>query len=462
MFRSLASRLTVLYTLLFAVLALIVFGIVNYSLRVNLLNRIDQEFLGDGQEYVEIFHTGGLAAIAEEIRLETEGEGIELVFTRVFSPEHKIIATSDMHSWETLPEDPSKLKMLSQPQFETLTIPGYSGQTRIFYQPLGEGYTLQSGTLLAPNELLLSRFQQVFVIAFSCMLLSGIIIGFYISKRALAGVQRVRETADQISRGDLTQPIAFHGQTEEISNLINSINRMQERIHTLISELQDVTNNIAHDLRSPLTRIRGLAEMTLTGEQSIEDYRGMSGAVIEECDSLVSMINTMLEIAETDAGVKPLNKETLDIKSIISDVVELYSPVAEDKKIKVSLKNGESHLLISGDRSRLQRAFANLLDNALKFTQPGGWVVLEAKKQGERICITIADSGPGISATDLPHIYERFYRADRSRSTPGTGLGLSLVQSIILAHNGKIDITSEENAGTQVTIWIDINSTVTH
>ncbi len=461
MLRTLASRLTVLYTLLFAILALVVFGVVNYSLKANLLNRIDQEFIGDGQEYVEIFHTGGLAAIAAEIRLETEGEGVELVFTRVFSPEHKIIATSDIHSWENLPEDPSKLKILGQPQFETRKLPGHSGLTRIFYQPLGEGYTLQSGVLLAPDERLLSSFQQVFMIAFSCMLLSGVVIGFYISKRALAGVQRVRETADQISRGNLTQPISFQGKTEEINNLINSINRMQERIHTLISELQDVTNNIAHDLRSPLTRIRGLAEMTLTGEQSIEDYRGMSGAVIEECDSLVSMINTMLEIAETDAGVKPLSKETLDIKAIISDVVELYSPVAEDKKIKVALKNGDSSLLISGDRSRLQRAFANLLDNALKFTQPGGRVALETKKQGERICVSIADSGSGISATDLPHICERFYRADRSRSTPGTGLGLSLVQSIILAHNGEMIITSEENAGTQVTIWLDVNSTIT-
>jgi len=456
MFRSLASRLTVLYTLLFAILALIVFGVINYNLKTNLLDRIDQEFLGDGKEYIDVFRQGGLTAIAREIRLETEGEGVDRVFIRLYSPDLKIIKTSDMETWKDLPEYSSLLENSDHEQLATVTLPEHSGHARIFYQPLGDGYILQAGTLLTFDETLLANFQRVFIFAFSIMLLSGVFIGFYISKRALAGIERVRETADQISRGNLTQPIAFHGTTVEIDNLINSINRMQNRIHTLISELQDVTNNIAHDLRSPITRIRGLAETTLTGEQSMDDYQGMSGAVIEECDSLVSMINTMLEIAETDAGVKPLSKIPLDITAIISDVVELYAPVAEDKKINVSLNNGDSPLLISGDRSRLQRAFANLLDNALKFTQPGGWISLDVKKQEQKICVTVADSGSGISATDLPHVCERFYRADRSRSTPGTGLGLSLVQSIIRAHDGQIDITSQENTGTQVAVCIDI------
>jgi signal transduction histidine kinase len=247
----------------------------------------------------------------------------------------------------------------------------------------------------------------------------------------------------------------LHNQTEEVDDLIISINRMQLRIHTLIKELQDVNNNIAHDLRSPVTRIRGLAETTLSGDQSLLEYQGMSGSVIEECDSLVGMINTMLEIAETDAGVTPLDKISVNISAIIRDVAELYSPVAEDKNITISLKITDDPILISGDRSRLQRAFANLLDNALKFTQEGGWVALEAKRENHTAQIKIADSGSGISAKDLPRVWERFYRADRSRSTPGTGLGLSLVQSIILAHDGKIDITSTEGAGTQVTVYID-------
>ncbi|MFK5926117.1 MAG: ATP-binding protein [Desulfuromusa sp.] len=456
MFRSLASRLTLLYTLLFAVLSLLVFGVMNYNLRVNLRDRIDQEFLGDGREFVEIFQQGGLKAVAEEIQLESEGEGVDQVFIRIYAPDLQIVETSDMQTWNDLPKHSSILENLIHEQFDTVTLATHSGQARIFYQPLGNGYILQAGTLLSFDEKLLANFQRVFIFAFSFILLAAVLIGFYISKRSLAGVQRVKETADQISRGNLSQVISFHDHTEEVNDLITSINRMQLRIQTLIKELQDVSNNIAHDLRSPVTRIRGLAETTLSGVQSLEEYQGMSGSVIEECDGLVGMINTMLEIAETDAGVTPLDKTPVNISAIIRDVAELYSPVAEDKNISVSLKIVDDPIIISGDRSRLQRAFANLLDNALKFTHEGGRVALDAKRENHTAQITVADSGLGIPAKDLPHVWERFYRADRSRSTPGTGLGLSLVQSIILAHGGTIDIASSEGAGTQVTVCLDI------
>jgi heavy metal sensor kinase len=455
MFRSLASRLTLLYTLLFAVLSLLIFGVMNYNLRASLRDRIDQEFLGDGREFVEIFQQGGLQALAREIHLETEGEGTDEVFIRIYSPDQQIIETSDMQTWTDLPQYSPFIENLRHEQFETVTLATHSGQARIFYQPLGKGYILQAGTLLRFDEKLLANFQRVFFFAFSFMLLSALLIGFYISKRSLVGIQRVKETADQISRGNLSQVISFHDQTEEVNNLITSINRMQSRIQTLIKELQDVSNNIAHDLRSPITRIRGLAETTLSGVQSLDEYQGMSGSVIEECDSLVGMINTMLEIAETDAGVTPLDTTAVNITAIIKDVAELYSPVAEDKNIRISLKITDDPLIISGDRSRLQRAFANLLDNALKFTQEGGRVALAVTRENHYAQITVSDSGLGISANDLPRVWERFYRADRSRSTPGTGLGLSLVQSIIQAHGGTIDIVSADGAGTQVTVCID-------
>ncbi len=454
MFRSLASRLTALYTLLFAVLALLVFGVINYNLKQNLLERVDEEALGDGRELAEIYRHGGLAAIHQDILLEEKAEGSQEMFLRVYSPTLELIDSSNTESWPNLPQKTEQLKNLTGPTFETLALPDRSSHVRIFYQPLGDGYVLQIGKLLEDNEQLLASFEQTFTIAFSVMILLGVIIGFYISRKTLTGIQRVRETADQISHGNLSQEITFDAQTVEINDLINAINRMQSRISSLINELQDVTNNIAHDLRSPVTRIRGMAEITLSGKPSLEEYQNMSGAVIEECDSLIGMISTMLEIAETDARVKPLLLEPVNITAIIGDVAELYSPVAEDKDIKISLKIIDMPLIVGADRSRLQRAFANLLDNALKFTPAGGWVTLETKKLGASIEVTITDSGIGIGDADLPHVQERFYRADRSRSTPGTGLGLSLVKSIIHAHHGTIAITSEENRGTQVSITL--------
>jgi heavy metal sensor kinase len=457
MFKSLASRLTALYTLLFAVLALIVFGIINYNLKSNLLERIDEKFYSDGREFTEIYLQGGLDALHQEILLEELSEGSDEMFIRIYSPELDIVDASNTEKWSDLPAKPGLLDNLTAPKFETLTLPARSSRARIFYQPLGDGYLLQTGMVLDDDEQLLASFDRVFLFAFTTMILVGTVIGFYISRRALAGVQQVRETADQISRGDLSQQITFDAQTVEINDLISSINRMQSRIGTLIKELRDVTNNIAHDLRSPVTRMRGLAEITLSGEQTLEEYRNMSGAVIEECDSLVGMINTMLEIAETDARVKPLQTEPVDLVDILSDVAELYSPVAEDKGIKVSLRITDTPLLVDADRSRLQRVIANLLDNALKFTPAGGRVALEARKTDNSVQILISDNGIGIDKDDLPRVWERFYRADSSRSTPGTGLGLSLVQSIVHAHGGTVDIESEKNSGTHVSVRFELS-----
>jgi signal transduction histidine kinase len=222
---------------------------------------------------------------------------------------------------------------------------------------------------------------------------------------------------------------------------------MQDRIQTLIVELKDVTNNVAHDLRSPITRMRGMAETTLTGDQSLEDYRDLAGVVVEESDRLVGMVNIMLEIAETDAGLRPLANDPVDIRIMIQDVTELFSSVAQDKRIHLTSDISAEELLLYGDRSRLQRALANVLDNSLKFTPQGGHVHVSADVVNRQIVVTVKDSGPGIPTNDLPRIFDRFYRGDQSRSTPGSGLGLTLVDSIVRAHGGRLKVVNVEPQG---------------
>jgi heavy metal sensor kinase len=456
MFRTLSARLTILYTLLFAVLSLVVFEIIDNNLETSLLQRIDAEFSGDGRECLEIYQQSGLEGLAREIFLETEGEGDEHVFIRVYSPEFKVVASSDLSRWQGLPEHTRQLEAGRSERFETIYLPGNTDRVRIFFQELGDGHLIQFGKILSDDEQLLKDFRGVFYLSFAVMLLTGILIGFYMAKNALSGIQRVRRGADQMSRGDLSQRIALSGGSKEIKNLTHSFNRMQDRIQSLISELRDVTNNVAHDLRSPVTRMRGLAETTLTGGQSLEEYRDMAGAVVEECDRLVGMINIMLEIAETDAGLRPLAHAPVDMKEIVQDVAELYSPVAQDKGIALTTQVPEIPLIVCGDRSCLQRALANLLDNAIKFTRQGGQVNVSAQIEKQHLVVTVTDNGPGIPAEDLPRIYERFFRGDQSRSTPGSGLGLSLVQSIIHAHGGEISVKNVASQGTQAKLSIPI------
>ncbi len=457
LFRTLPARLTFFYTLLFAVLSLAVFEMIDNNLETNLLQRIDTEFSGDGSECVEIYRESGIEGLRREVFLETEGEGDEHVFIRVYSPEFKVVASSDLSRWQGLPEHTRQLEAGRSERFKTIYLPGNPHRVRIFFQELGEGHLLQFGKILSDDEHLLQDFRRMFYLSFAVMLLAGILFGFYLAKNALSGIQRVRRGADQMSRGDLSQRIALNGGSEEIRNLTHSFNRMQDRIQSLISELQNVTNNVAHDLRSPVTRMRGLAETTLTGGQNLEEYRDMAGAVVEECDRLVGMINIMLEIAETDAGLRPLAHAPVDMKEMVLDVAELYSSVANDKGIALTTKVPEGPLIVPGDRRCLQRALANLLDNAIKFTQQDGEVEVSAFAENRTIIVTITDNGPGIPADDLSRIYDRFFRGDQSRSSPGNGLGLSLVQSIIHAHGGEISVRNVANQGTRAKLSIPIH-----
>jgi len=294
--------------------------------------------------------------------------------------------------------------------------------------------------------------REIFGYGFLSIFTLGTLLGWIISKRAMTGVERVTNTAIQIDRGDLSRRVPIGKEGEEIKALAQAFNNMLDRIQLLVEDLERVTNNIAHDLRSPLTHIRGMAENMLTNERDIHASQEMAGAIIEECDRLVGLINTMLEIAQTDSGLARLAKTSVDIPGIIREAIDLFQPAAEDKGISLSARLPKTALTIHGDKTALQRVVANLLDNAIKFTDRGGKVVITVKEDPTRAIIEISDTGEGITPEDLPHIFERFYRGDKSRSTQGNGLGLSLALSIVRAHGGNIEVISSPHTGSTFTI----------
>lgn len=456
MFRTLAARMTLLYTLLFALLALVAFVLIHDRLESELMHRVDSHLLGDGREFVEGYQSKGLTGLFAEVHLEAAEEGAENAFYRIYAPTYEVLQSSDLSAWDGLPV---RSKLLDSPEatrFETIQIFGHDNRVRLFFQDLGDGYILQIGSVLRQDDRLLENFGRVFIVAFVLLLFSGGGIGFLMARRALSGIESVRHSADRISKGDLSQSISINGGSIEVNNLVHSFNRMQGRIQTLIRELQEVTNNVAHDLRSPVTRMRGLAETTLTGPQTLEDYRDLTSVVVEESDRLVGMINTMLEIAETDAGMRPLSGETVDLAEIVDDLTDLYGSVADDKGIAFNTDILPSSLAVKGDRGRLQRAFANLLDNAFKFTPEGGRVSVSLLEEGGSALVVFDDSGPGMSAESLPRIYDRFFRGEQSRTTSGSGLGLSLVKAIITAHGGEIFVASSPDQGSRFTISLPL------
>jgi heavy metal sensor kinase len=273
------------------------------------------------------------------------------------------------------------------------------------------------------------------------------------ARRAVSGVEAVTRTAQKISEGTLDERVPVKARGDEIDQLATTFNQMVNRIQTLLTEIKEMSDNIAHDLKSPITRIRGIAEVTLSTGKSLNEYENMAASTIEECDRLLDMINTMLMISKAESGVDRLSREEIDVDGLVREACELFGPIAEDKGVTLSYDvPNKSHLI--GDHRMIQRMLSNLLDNAIKYTASRGAVSVSVSEDERDVVITVKDTGVGISPSDLPRIFERFYRCDQSRSEPGIGLGLSLARAIARAHGGDITVMSTPNQGSTFMITL--------
>ncbi len=408
------------------------------------------------REFEATYQEQGETGLREEFNREANSEGINRVFFRLLGREGQVLASSDMSQWPLHDVNTAMAHHAPSEGFSFTTIPLKKTEfaVRVVEKKLADGNKLQIGFALRENQALLERYREGFFTALVIMLIFGGAGGWFMARRALSGVERVTQTANSISKGDLTLRVPLGNEGTEIENLASTFNEMLDRISKLVTELKEVTNNIAHDLRSPLTRIRGIVETTLTSEDSIRAYKEMAYSVAEETDRLINMINTMLEIAQTEAGLARISKCAVDVRTLIQDAEELFGPVAEERGINLQISVPDDPLTVQIDIPRLQRAIANLLDNAIKYTDPGGLVNLSCGMEPTGVFIAVQDTGKGISEQDLPHIFERFYRCDRSRSLPGSGLGLSHARAIVEAHGGSISVRNTPGNGCTFTIHL--------
>ncbi|MGD2098896.1 MAG: ATP-binding protein, partial [Desulfobacterales bacterium] len=257
-----------------------------------------------------------------------------------------------------------------------------------------------------------------------------------------------------ISEGSLNERVPVKKNQDEIDQLAITFNRMLDRIQTLVTGIREMSDNIAHDLKSPITRIRGLSEVSMTTDASEKEYENLAASTIEECDRLLDMINTMLVISKTEAGVNRLDAVEMDIGAAVRDACDLFQAPAEDKDIRLTC-DADGHFNIFGDQRLIQRMIANLLDNAIKYTPADGRIDVTVHAADEHAAvITVKDTGIGISKKELFRIFERFYRCDPSRSETGIGLGLSFARAIARAHGGDVTVRSELGMGSTFTITL--------
>jgi signal transduction histidine kinase len=446
---KLSFRLTLWYAGIFSISsfsALMVFYLATASV---IRHRTDLELLKDAKEFSSAYMTKGIGELKAAMLTEMESEGAGNIFLHLVDSKGGEFTLPSGLDWGNSNMAKASINRLSAGKdhfFETLAVPGRPHPFRVLTYSIAPGTITQIGQPLEDDERLMEACREVLTVTLGLVAVLSAVGGFLFARRALAGVEEVTKTANEISEGAFDRRVEVKGRGEEIDTLAETFNRMLEKIKTLIRGMKEMTDNIAHDLKSPITRIRGVAEASLTGGKSPKDFELMSGSIVEECDRLLVMIDTMLDISEAEAGVAKLALEELDIAEVVRDACDLFQPVAENNQVRIIQRLPEN-ATISGDKMKIQRAVSNLLDNALKYTPRGGTVTASVEGEPDQVTLLVNDTGPGISARDMPHIFDRFFRGDRSRFRPGAGLGLNLTMAIARAHGGDVKVASAAGKG---------------
>jgi signal transduction histidine kinase len=253
-----------------------------------------------------------------------------------------------------------------------------------------------------------------------------------------------------IRTGRIDARVAVRPEHDALNELSALFNEMLDRITTLIRGMEHALDNVAHDLRTPMTRLRGVAERALQSDDT-QVHREALVTSLEESERILAMLDTLMDISEAETGTMRLDVTDVAVTGIVADVVELYENIAEDKQIAVTA-NVDDGLTVPADPRRLRQVLANLLDNAIKYTPPGGKVSMSARRDGAVVRLDVTDTGIGIASHDLPHVWDRLYRGDQSRAERGLGLGLSLVRAIVAAHGGTVDVAAEPGRGSTFTV----------
>jgi signal transduction histidine kinase len=254
-----------------------------------------------------------------------------------------------------------------------------------------------------------------------------------------------------IATGRIDERVAIGAHDDALNDLTRLFNTMLDRIEGLVTGMRGALDNVSHDLRTPLTRLRGAAELALASPPDVDRAREALADCVEESDRVLAMLNTLMDISEAESGAMPLRRAPVALAEVVERATALYGDVADAKDVHLEA-NVPPDVMVAGDRVRLEQVAANLIDNAVKYTNPGGRVFITGHAEGARSVLRVRDTGPGIPAGELPHIWERLFRGDASRTARGVGLGLSLVKAIVEAHGGSVSAVSQPGEGTEFTV----------
>ena len=419
----------------FGVVALVLFAApLWYAWQVTMEDGRSDILHADTQRLTDVFHREGATGLKSFIDARV---GMQLPAERIL-----LLADGSLHriagnlkQWpSTVPGQPGMYTV-------TLDLSGKPTESVVVRTALPGGYNLLVGRDVAKFAPLTRHFWTGLGGAVAVLSIAGVLGGVLIRRAILARIHSIRQTVLAIVQGDLSHRLPSRSSGDELDTLSHTINGMLDQIEQLINGIRDVSNSIAHDLRTPLAELRSrLEELSLTRPTNEETFAEIDGAVAD-VDRVIRIFNALLRLAEIDTGMRRSGFVQVNANELAAEVVEFYSPAAEVKEVSLSfVSNGP--VLVSGDPTLLAQAVGNLIDNALKYAGEQGSVSVEVRQRPDgSVEICVADDGPGIPDAEKPKVAQRFYRGDMSRGTPGVGLGLSLVQAVAKLHGGTLELT---------------------
>ena len=397
--------------------------------------------------YAAAYERRGLRGLDAAISADRATSRYEPLLVRVATPGGEAVHFSLPADWRRF--DLSTLadpRLLDGDGSGEIRSAGSSERLLIVSRLVGDRTLFQVGRSTQLRDELLGRFRRVAFALWGGASLLALLVGRFAAQLTLRPFRELAATIRRLGEGSATRTrVPVRRVHDELDELGIHVNRLLERIDTLVTGMRQTLDAVAHDLRTPVTRLRAGAERALESGGDAQ-YREALATCIEESDRLMSLLNALMDLAEAESGSMAVRREPVDLRAIAEDAAELYTPMAEEKGVRVELTPGPP-VMVPGDQNRLAQAIANLIDNAVKYTPSGGRVDLDVRAAPANAILTVTDTGPGIPAHDLPRIWERLYRGDHSRSERGLGLGLSLVKAIVEAHGGTVSAASHPGSG---------------
>ena len=398
-------------------------------------------------------HADGASELEAEIRREVlayEAEGLVVV---VRSPGNVLVAPTSEKA-AALSQRLAGLEIGRRPV--TLLLDERGERYRAFRADLGQrerGHSLDLGLSLAETESTLSQFDRRVAAGGLAFLVLAVLGGLFLSRQALRPVALSIRTARGLNPQNLSARLPRTGSGDELDELAGTINDLLDRLAAYQGQVIRFTADASHELRSPLGAMRAAVDVALQNSRTEQEYRDVLSSLGEQCERLTALVNGLLLLARADAGEVGLKRETVDLRALVDEVVEMYEPLAEERGVRLTV-DATLPVKTLGDSSRLRQLVTNLVDNAIKFTRSGGCVTLRVERDEGQAKLIVTDTGEGIPKVHLPFVFDRFYRVSSARSAGGYGLGLSICRWIVEAHGGSIEAASENGSGTTFTVLL--------